>query len=266
MKVYLCISIDVEPDCSKNWLYSTPLAFKAVSVGIGGVLHPLFDQFGLQPTYLINNVVLEDDESVAAFKTLEGKFELGTHLHADFIEPNKLYQDYSGKDGLVNQCYLEPEIEFGKLKNLTSMFVDRFGYPPVSFRAGRFSAGKNTIHSLAKLGYKVESSVTPNVVWNDFTRERPVDYRNAPDQPYWTDEKSFPQQSDCKQLLQVPVTVGTKRQYGILKRPFWLRPFYSNADEMIRLARIMIRKNQEKHVVVLNMMFHNIEVMPGLSP
>jgi hypothetical protein len=136
VKIYLCISIDVEPDCSKNWLYSTPLAFKGISDGIGKILHPLFKQFGLEPTYLINNVVLEDDESVALFRSLNGKYELGTHLHADFIEPEKLHQDYSGKDGLVNQCYLEPEIEFAKLKNLTSMFVNRFGYSPVSFRAG----------------------------------------------------------------------------------------------------------------------------------
>jgi hypothetical protein len=266
VKLFLCVSIDVEPDCSKNWLYSTPLAFKGISVGIGKILHPLFHQFGLQPTYLINNVVLEDDESVAVFKGLSNKFELGTHLHGDFIEPNKLYEDYAGKDGLVNQCFLEPAIESAKLKNLTSMFVDRFGYSTVSFRAGRFSAGRNTIHALAQLGYKVDSSVTPNIVWDDKTRERPVDYRKMPEQPYWTDENSFPNSSTMRQLLQVPVTVGTKRRYGILKRPAWLRPYYSTGEGMIDVAKTMISNNRDRPIVVLNMMFHNIEVVPGLSP
>jgi hypothetical protein len=266
VKVYFCITIDVEPDCSKNWLYSAPLAFTGVSSGIGEILHPLFREFGIQPTYLINNVVLENDESIAVFKSLDSGCELGTHLHGDFIEPGKVHTDYSGKDGLMNQCYLEPEIEHGKLKNITSMFIDRFGYSPVSFRAGRFSAGKNTMRSLADLGYKVDSSVTPGIVWNDFTRERPVDYSRAPAQPYWTDENNFPAPSKVKKMLQVPVSIAMKRRYGIFKRPAWLRPYYSDTAGMIKVAEKMIKNNGGKPCVVLNMMFHNIEVMPGLSP
>src|SRR4029077_1486953 len=104
------------------------------------ILHPLFREFGIRPTYLINNVVLEDHESTEVFKSLPGDYELGSHLHGDFIEPGKIHKDYSGKDGLVNQCFLEPEVEYGKLKNLTALFTERFGYSPVSFRAGRFSA------------------------------------------------------------------------------------------------------------------------------
>lgn len=266
MEIYLCISIDVEPDCSPNWLYSSPLAFRSVSHGIAAVLHPLFDEFGIKPTYLINNVVLEDDESVAVFKSLGKQFELGTHLHGDFIEPGKVHTDYAGKDGLVNQCYLEPAIEYGKLKNLTSLFVNRFGYSPVSFRAGRFSAGKNTIRSLAELGYKVDTSVTPNVTWDDFTRERPVDFRAAPNQPYWTDQANFPQPSIRKSLLQVPVSIVTKRKFFLLKRPFWLRPYYSDTAGMIKVMNKLVHNNRDKQIVVLNMMFHNVEVMPGLSP
>jgi hypothetical protein len=266
VKIYLCISIDVEPDCSKNWLYSTPLAFTGVSRGIAEKLHPLFNEFGIQPTYLINNVVLEDDESIAVFKSLDNGFELGTHLHGDFIEPGKVHSDYAGKDGLMNQCFLEPETEYGKLKNITSLFTDRFGYSPASFRAGRFSAGRNTIRSLADLGYKVDTSVTPKIIWNDFTREHPVDYSRAPDQPYWTDENSFPGLSFSKKMLQVPVSIVAARRYGIFKRARWLRPYYSDTAGMIKVTDRMTEKNREKSIIVLNMMFHNIEVMPGLSP
>jgi hypothetical protein len=33
-----------------------------------------------------------------------------------------------------------------------------------------------------------------------------------------------------------------------------------------QVANIMMKHNKDKPVVVLNMMFHNIEVVPGLSP
>lgn len=266
MRIFLAITIDVEPDCSLSWHYSNPLAFSGVTVGISKILHPLFQQYGMQPTYLINNVVLENEESISVFKSLPGKFELGTHLHGDFIEPEKIHHDYSGKDGVMNQCFLKPEIEFGKLKNITNLFKKQLGYDPVSFRAGRFSAGANTISSLAKLGYKVDTSVTPYIIWNDASREHPVDFSNVPDQPYWTSENDFPRSSNDKRLLQVPVSITTMRKWRILKRVSWLRPYYSDENKMIKVSEKLIEQNSDKPVVVLNIMFHNVEVMPGLNP
>jgi hypothetical protein len=266
MKIYLCISIDVEPDCSLNWHYSVPLAFTCVSRGIGEILHPLFGEFGIRPTYLLNNVVQQDDESVAVLKGLSGKYELGTHLHGDFIEPGLVHSDPAGQDGVMNQCFLDPAIEYGKLKNITSLFTERFGYAPVSFRAGRFSAGPNTIHSLTSLGYKVDTSITPKIIWNDVSRERPVDFTKAPDQPYWISDKSFPQPSPEKKLLEIPVSIVTTRKYGLLKRPLWLRPHYSTAGKMAKVWENLTQANPGKPVLVLNMMFHNVEVIPNLNP
>ena len=252
---------------SPSWHYSKPLAFTGVSRGVAEILHPLFGEFGMQPTYLINNVVLENDESIALFKSLDGKFELGTHLHGDFIEPGKIHFDYAGKDGAMNQCFLDSETEYGKLKNITALFTDRFGYSPVSFRAGRFSAGGNTIRSLANLGYKVDTSVTPKIIWKDSSRERPVDFTMAPIQPYWTNENKFPGSSSAdKNLLEVPVSIVMRKRYGIFKRVLWLRPHYSDKKGMVEVWRKIVKNNREKPVVVLNMMFHNVEVMPGLNP
>lgn len=265
MEAYLCITIDVEPDCSPTWHYSDPLSFTAVSKGIANILHPLFLEYDIQPTYLINNVVLEDDPSISVFKKLKGTFELGTHLHGDFIEPQKIHQNYAGKDGVMNQCHLEPETELGKLKNITALFVEKFGYRPASFRAGRFSAGKNTMRCLESLGYKVDTSVTPGIVWNDSSRERPVDFRMASNQPYWTDDINFPLSSERKDILQVPVSIIMKRKFGILKRASWLRPFYSDFSEMINVSKKILNKKEDKPVV-LNMMFHNVEIMTGLNP
>src|SRR5689334_6783695 len=105
MKRYLAISIDVEPDCTKSWQYSTPLSFSGVNKGIKEILHPLFQTTNVPPTYLINNVVLENEFSVDILKELKGSFELGTHLHPEFIEPDKRFSDYSGKSGRANCCF-----------------------------------------------------------------------------------------------------------------------------------------------------------------
>src|SRR6185436_20824439 len=99
MNVYLVVTIDVEPDCTPTWQYSNPLKFRGVSVGIKERLQPLFNKYDITPTYLINNVVLEDPQSIKVLAGLEGKFELGTHLHPEFIEPEKTHADYAGKRG-----------------------------------------------------------------------------------------------------------------------------------------------------------------------
>lgn len=280
MKQYLAITIDVEPDCSPNWVYSKPLTFTGVSEGIAKRLQPLFNKYDITPTYLINNVVLEDAASISTFKSLKGKFELGTHLHPEFIHPQKQFDDYSGKKGEANCCFYDPQIEFAKIRNITELFKDQFGYDPTSFRAGRFSAGINTIKSLKQLGYRVDTSVTPNVKWNDRTREKPVNFRKAPDQPYWIGNTSMIGEDNEQELLEVPVSIGLEKlsfseiiRYVIKNKrlPYkrsevvWLRPIFSQYERFISIIE-RIQNNHNSDTLVYNMMFHNVEVMPALSP
>jgi hypothetical protein len=280
MNKYLVITIDVEPDCSPSWKYSNPLSFNGVHEGIANRLQPLFNKYNITPTYLINNVVLEDAASCKTFSNLNGFFELGTHLHPEFIAPEKKFDDYRGKKGEANCCFYEPEIEFAKIENITRLFTGQFGIAPLSFRAGRFSAGLNTIKSLKKLSYKVDTSVTPNVIWNDRTRERPVDFRAASNQPYWIGDSSMVTGVNEHDLLEVPVSITRKKlsfsqiiKY-ILKNkqlPYrgskaaWLRPVFSKYDQFINIIGD-INEKQIGDTVVYNMMFHNVEIIPGLSP
>jgi hypothetical protein len=281
MKVFLTITIDVEPDCSSNWVYSDPLTFRGVSEGIQQRLQPLFGKYNMVPTYLINNVVLEDAASTRVFQSLEGNFELGTHLHPEFIAPQKEHENYAGKKGIANCCFYPPEIETGKLQNITHLFTDNFGYAPVSFRAGRYSAGLNTIRSLASLGYKVDTSVTPHLIWNDKTREQPVDFRQAPEQPYFIGAHSMTTPDAQSQLLEVPVGIAAFKRNPMREllvsgaglrhkmrshKHVWLRPHYATADQMIEIAKQFTNRYHDNDTVVLNMMFHNVEVLPGLSP
>ncbi|HOX22859.1 MAG TPA: hypothetical protein PLL10_05295, partial [Elusimicrobiales bacterium] len=63
--------------------------------------------------------------------------------------------------------------------------------------------------------------------------------------------------------LEVPLSIGTERRF-FKKQAVWLRPGYSTAGQMGRLADDFVKKYGQD--TVLNMMFHNVEVMPGLSP
>ncbi|MEW6088681.1 MAG: hypothetical protein AB1498_10315 [bacterium] len=265
--MYLVITIDVEPDCSLSWLYSNPLTFDGVQIGIGEKLQPLFNKYNICPTYLINNVVMEDAKSVSVLLNLKGHFELGAHLHPEFIEPQKKYFDYSNKRGEMNECYLHEDVEFGKIKNITELFYKSFNRKPLSFRAGRFSAGVNTIKSLKKLGYKVDTSVTPHINWNDETRELPVDYSQAFEQPYFIAEDSILGKcdSDCN-ILEVPVSIAKIKKIFRNEKLIWLRPVYSTYEQMIDLIKHYQKKYKHYDFIVVNMMFHNIELIPGKSP
>jgi hypothetical protein len=281
MKKYLAITIDVEPDCGPNWLYSDPLTFKGVSSGIGEKIQPLCQRYGMKPTYLINNVVMEDAASVDFLKSLVGMAELGTHLHPEFIEPEKKFENYAGRKGIANCCFYPPEIEKEKISNITTLFRHAFAYSPHVFRAGRFSAGPNTIKCLLEAGYKVDTSVTPHVCWNDISREMPVDFSDAPEQPYFIKQGSILDEDPNAALLEVPVTIGLQPRNPLKElissagglrhsyrktRAVWLRPFYSSADQMKLLVEQYIARYSKQDMVIFNMMFHNVEVLPGLSP
>jgi hypothetical protein len=269
--IYLTVTIDVEPDCSLSWYYSKPLTFQGVSIGIRERLQPLFIKYAIIPTYLINNVVLEDEQSVEIFRQLKGNFELGTHLHPEFIEPQKTVFDYAGALGRLHSCFYPAEIEQAKIENITQLFISKFGYAPSAFRAGRFSSGQNTYEVLSKLGYKIDTSVTPHIVWNDQSYKQPVDHKMALEQPYFLTD----------QLLEIPISIISEPYFSFknfiksmagfrykfsLHKNIWLRPVYSTYNEMVKLINIFRTKYNHISDIVLNMMFHNVEVLPSLSP
>ena len=262
---YFTLTIDVEPDCTAILALLRPFDIRRSTDRVREILQPLFNQHKVSPTYLINNVVLEDPESVETFRRLEGTYELATHLHSEFIEPEKKFSDYAGKKGEANQCSLRPEIELAKMENITGLFRKAFGYAPTAFRAGRFSAGPNTIRCLKKLGYKVDTSVTPHVNWNDASRQDPVDYRGAREQPYFVADGSYLEEDPAGPILEIPVSI-TKRWRRFRRRDVWLRPAFSTRDQVVQLVREYLRKYAQNDNVVLNMMFHNVEVLPGKSP
>ncbi|MEM3434511.1 MAG: hypothetical protein QXP27_10125 [Candidatus Methanomethyliaceae archaeon] len=176
------------------------------------------------------------------------------------------------------QCSYSEEIELAKLRTLTALFREAFGYQPLSFRAGRFGARPYTLVCLAQLGYLVDTSVTPGINW--VLPEGAARFRGAPTQPYFPDPADITRQgSSC--ILEVPVTIhagglarlaqatrGDVLQRGLALAglgPTWLRPSYSSVSQMRRLLDLMC-SNSPGDMVVANMMFHSVEFVPGASP
>jgi len=261
-EVYLLITIDTECDHDNHWARSLPLTYQSVIVGIPDVLQPIFSQLTAVPTYLLTVEVMENTECVQSLQNITGVHELGTHLHAGFVEPEKHHYDYAGVDCPDFQCHYTPEVEYQKLANLTCLFAERFSYRPVCFRAGRFGAGAQTIDALEKLGYVMDTSVTPHILWRE--PKGKVDYRQAPEQPYFPAMGTIvtPGAFRHRTLLEVPVTM--KKRW--LRGPQWFRPWFSSVAKMKAVVRYHLKRYASNRIVVINMMFHSMEVIPKASP
>jgi len=260
--VIVTISIDTECDHDVNWVRSKPLTFDSITEGVPNRLQPAFDEVGAVPTYLLTVEVMEDADSVAALQRLKGNYEYGTHLHAAFIEPEKKYYDYAGVDSPDFQCSYAPDVEYKKLENLTRLFAEKFGYKPTSFRAGRYGASADSINSLERLGYKVDTSVTPHIRWTE--PNAVVDFRKAPEQPYFPAVNKIAQPGAYTngRILEAPVTVKPR----LFRDPRWFRPWFASVDQMKEIFRYQMNKHADRSVLSINMMFHSMEIIEKASP
>ena len=251
---YFCVTIDVEPDCSVSWQRSDPLTFINIETGIKDILHPLFSNHGVKPTYLISPEVLNHPQSVEIFNKLKD-CELGAHLHSEYIGPDLEYENPAGTRSKEFPNNLPYESERLKIRAITKLFTHCFGYSPKSYRAAKFGADEDTFKMLIEFGYNIDTSVTPKINWHE---KGGPDFAGFPDQPYWIEQG---------RLLEIPVTIAGKRMPFLPSRWFcyrWLRPSMMSCYEMKRLIDRFTTKNPNG--VVLNMMFHSMEIIPNASP
>ena len=107
------------------------------------------------------------------------------------------------------QSEYSAELEYEKLRFLTDAFEAAFGYRPRAFRAGRFGIGPNTFEALARLGYAVDSSVTPGIVWR--YPQRTLDFSA------WSTEPKFVDTA-AGSLVELPVGVRPGGRLAALAR------------------------------------------------
>jgi hypothetical protein len=255
----LALTIDVECDSDggPTWRYAAPVAYRNIEHGLGEVLAGVLSEADAQATLLVSNVVLQHEPSVAVLREL-ARVELGTHLHGDFMEPERRVADPSGQRALENQCEYGAGLESAKLQGITRLFTQAVGRQPTSFRAGRWSAGAETAGLLAELGYLVDSSVTPHVHWTDAGRS--VDFRDAPEQPYRPSSTNLLRPGELP-IWEFPVSII--RPWWS-RNPLWLRPSLSSTRVMRRVMASLNARHQEPRVFVA--MLHSSELTGGTSP
>jgi hypothetical protein len=212
------------------------------------------------------------------------KCEIGMHCHPWNTPPFDNLEEFNGLNTMLSN--LPEELQYRKLATLHETISHNLGVVPVSFRAGRWSFGAATARSLCRLGYRVDTSVTPYVNWQHF---QGTDYSDFGPEPFIFKDGGVIPDGARNTLLQVPATIGflqpnfklcQRRMASIenfVGRKFrlkgllahlgmlnkvWLSPELADSTSMIRLARRM----EKNHHTCLNMVFHSTSLLAGLSP
>jgi hypothetical protein len=265
---FLIITIDTECDKLHNWDTASPLAFRGVTEAVPQLLQPLFESFGIRPTYLLSPEVITNIDCCAIFREICNA-ELGSHLHGEHIVPLIKTWDFAGRRTDDMQFEYAPELEHAKLATLTELFIQQFGYSPKSFRAGRFGISHHTGRFLQELGYWVDSSVTPHITWTSQAGHKVPDFRGFSEIPYRIDGNGDIWNQGESVLIEVPVTIlpsGTVPSVNA-DGPIWFRPWYSDSDTLCNIMKYVVSQPPEDgHRRPLVMMFHNVEIIAGASP
>lgn len=280
-KVYLLVTIDTECDKDLNWEIPQPMSFMNIELQ-NQLLAPIFERNDIRPTYLLSPEVLLNEKSVNNLKKIKNA-SFGTHLHEEFLPPNE--------KKIVTRTYniqanLTYDQEYLKLKNLTDLFHERFHYYPKSFRSGRFGSSKHTCEILTKLGYKVDSSITPFKTLY-FDNDIKIKTWHLGLEPYFVKFK----ENNKSYLLEVPLTLINRdferlpkfvlrhlenkptflkkilKRFGYKSRTEWLRPYRVDANGLISISDHVISNHfKDKEFAILNIMFHSNEILKNASP
>lgn len=281
----LVVTIDAEAD--NQWDHGRTLTTE--NVGYWQPFQELCGRYEIFPTYLITSEIAADPRAVAFLRPLAegGRAEVGAHLHPWTTPPYRNEPGLRFNDSFhVFPSQLEARFLHDKLTALTHQITAAFGSSPTSFRAGRFGFNSECAESLIRLGYVVDSSITPLVSWRNEAGlpggNGGPDFRDQPVHPFRIAV------GQGKHLLEIPVTIlftlPLLRQlpwlllgYKILRKhtglglptghlapqPLWLRPYPRTTAQHLVAAWHTAERLGLPAVV---MMFHSSELMPGASP
>ena len=247
-------------------------------------MQKLFNEFGITPTYLLSYPVVQDPYAVGILREIfdAGACEIGAHCHPwntpPFTEP------LSKCNSML--CNLPATLQYDKMQRLHDAIQHTFEHSPSAFRSGRWGLDAEVARNLLRLGYRIDTSVTPSTSWiqmsgPDFSRCSPQPYAFAPDfqggQPSNHALVEMPAtigylhgefQSCAKwadRLTRVPFSVFKLR--GLLSRTHLLRKVWLS-PEMETPARMMqlVRQMRHQQYEWLNLVFHSSSLLEGCGP
>ena len=280
----LIVTVDTEED---SWGNVRASHYDVENIEALSDFQTLCDEFRVTPTYLVTYPVVTDETAAATLRTLlgDGNCEVGAQCHPWNTPP---FEELESKRNTM-LCNLSDDLQHKKMAVLHAAIEQHLKISPVSFRCGRWGYNQTVAMNLAKLGYKVDSSITPFTDWTavggpDFSAVGPRAFRFSSDDIF--------HDSPLGQLKEIPVTIGyigwlsfdmrwcnamqrlvqrrrlaRARVAGILSRAnivrkVWLSPETSNAAQMIELARRLQRERYR----FLNLTFHSPSLRAGYTP
>ncbi len=278
--MYLVVTIDTEED---NWGRYDERSPTLKNIERIPYLQDIFDRYGVKPVYLITYPVARDRRSISILSDIlrSGRCEIGSHLHPWNTPPFR--EERIKRNTML--CNLPANLQFEKMKTLHKAIEESFGITPVIFRAGRWGYSSEVAKNLKRLGYRIDTSITPFMDWRDY---HGPDFSNAFPYPYRFCCEDIFKATDGGDLLEVPVTIGfIQRNYNACKQILriletdllqrlrlkgiahrlnllnliWLSPELADAKSMARLVERM-RNNGGN---ILNMTFHSSSLKEGLS-
>lgn len=273
----LLVVVDTEEEFDWNKPFDRNSTGTSTISGQPSLHERVYDKLGIVPTYVIDWPVATTEASVAILRELaeQGRCEIGTHLHPWVTPPHQ--EEVSAFNSFAGN--LPQELEFEKLRILTSAIGDAFQRQPIAFKAGRYGVGPDTAEMLASLGYRVDASVVP---YTSFEAEGGPDFSAVGHDPYWF-------QAGGRELLELPVTGGycgwlqnagapayqfaqgrfgkAARLGGILARTgaverIRLSPESAGLNDMKRLTRALIQGGTK----VVTMTYHSPSLVAGHTP
>ena len=266
------ITIDTEGD----HVWDRPRQVTTENARFIGRFQALCERFDLRPTYLTNFEMAENAifQEFGADVLRRGTAEIGMHMHAWDSPPIEPLGDQDWYDQPYAFEY-PPAVVARKAEVMTRLLEDRFGIPVISHRAGRWGLNGDYARTLARLGYRVDCSVTPMITWQNHpgspTGNGGPDFRSAPTHAYRLDLDDVNKAGDGP-LLELPMTVmeGQRPLHRTLARLLMgrrgpkiirLQPDGTNLADLLFIVDTAKRDARP----YIQFTLHSSEFMPGGS-
>jgi hypothetical protein len=281
-EIALVVSIDTEED---NWLPARE-GIRIENIRELPALQRFLCGLGLRPTYFADHPVASTPWSAAILRELaqSGAAEIGAHLHPWNTPP--LDEPERPESSMLKN--LPAALQRRKLAVLRDALAAATGRAPTSFRAGRFGLGRDTVAELVACGFRVDSSITPWISWEDF--DGGPDFRGAPQACY-----RLRAGGDLRAAAADGTLIELPLSSGFTRRPFAWRSaahaaLHGRALRRLPLARLASRLGLVRRVILtpegeslsdllalaarlleqgerfLHVFWHSPSLVPGFSP
>jgi hypothetical protein len=232
-------------------------------------MHRRFADAGVGLTYMVDHPVASARQAAEVIRGLleDGRSTVGTQLHP-WVNP-PFDEEVNGPNSFAGN--LPVELEAAKLTALTEAIETGFGFRPIAYRAGRYGIGPATFDLLARLGYRIDTSMRSAY---DYSSEQGPDFNAIPNAAFRVGP-----------ILEIPFTTvftGKRRRHGVglykalgrlpkgrgvaARLNLLSRVALTPEDMPLKDAIQAVKVAAGEGLPLLNFSFHSPSVEPGHAP